>query len=822
MAITINTNVPSLNAQRNLNHSQNALNTAMQRLSSGLRINSAKDDAAGLAISDRMTSQIRGLNQAARNANDGISLAQTAEGALQESTNILQRMRELAVQSANDTNSASDRSSINDELVQLQEELDRIAETTEFNGRKLIDGSMAEDTTNKATFQVGSNAGVNQTISFGIDSAQGKDLSQVGTTIQAPNGDEETGTSLSSSTVTFAEGDLTVNGQSIVVENATAAMLAAAIDDVDGVTATASNTQAIDFAAIELETSTEIDEVGTTGNVVPGDSATGDSVAITGITDVAADSVTGIDISLDGGTTPFAIDWNAAGLESFSDWDDVTDAAGLETVLNAQTGLSANLDGETLTITAEPGADLHVGAGGAFTDGTDPVGSTGEVVAGDPATGDSVAITGITDVAAASVTGIDISLDGGTTPFAIDWNAAGLESFSGWVDVTDAAGLETVLNAQTGLSANLDGETLTITAEPGADLHVGAGGALTTEGIGEVGDTGGVVAGDPATGPSVAITEFDADAGGSVGGIDLSLDGSAFEINWGAEGLDDYTGWGDVENTASLVTVLNAQDGLAAAYDSETQTLTITADSGVALTVNAAENGALFSVSDPIVDGDYTVTLEVGELSYELSNENISSTGSTLTAEMVRDAINNLEAGFTATLTADGIEIFRADGESFTMSQTGTFEGGFTLEDNTGTEFNGQISLDSNSNIILTGDGLIDAGLNRVGIATTTIDQINVLERTDSVIAIASVDAAISKIDQIRGGLGAIQNRFESTIANLANVAENLSSARSRILDADIAQETSAMIKNNILQQAGVSILVQANQAPQMALSLLQ
>lgn len=180
MAITINTNVASLNAQRNLGASQGSLNKSMQRLSSGLRINSAKDDAAGLAISDRMTAQIRGLNQASRNANDGISLAQTAEGALQESTNILQRMREIAVQSANDTNSVSDRSSLNDEVVQLQEELDRIASTTEFNGRKIIDGSMAN-----ATFQVGANAGTNQTISFGINSAAGADLGTAGEVVIA-------------------------------------------------------------------------------------------------------------------------------------------------------------------------------------------------------------------------------------------------------------------------------------------------------------------------------------------------------------------------------------------------------------------------------------------------------------------------------------------------------------------------------------------------------------------------------------------------------------------------------------------------------------
>ena len=153
MALTINTNVMSLNAQRNLGTSQSQLAKSMQRLSSGLRINSAKDDAAGLAISDRMTSQIRGLNQASRNANDGISLAQTAEGALQESTNILQRMRELAVQSANDTNTSSDRASLQAEVSQLQSELDRIAETTTFNGKNLLDGSLGG-----AKFQVGANA----------------------------------------------------------------------------------------------------------------------------------------------------------------------------------------------------------------------------------------------------------------------------------------------------------------------------------------------------------------------------------------------------------------------------------------------------------------------------------------------------------------------------------------------------------------------------------------------------------------------------------------------------------------------------------------
>ncbi len=168
MALVINTNVASLNAQRNLGKTQQKLAQALQRLSSGLRINSAKDDAAGLAISDRMTSQIRGLNQAARNANDGISLSQTAEGALQETTNMLQRMRELAVQSANDTNTAEDRASLDAEFQSLKEEIDRIAITTAFNGKTILTGSYAS---NAFIFHVGAEA--DQVISLTIAGASG-------------------------------------------------------------------------------------------------------------------------------------------------------------------------------------------------------------------------------------------------------------------------------------------------------------------------------------------------------------------------------------------------------------------------------------------------------------------------------------------------------------------------------------------------------------------------------------------------------------------------------------------------------------------------
>ena len=160
MAMTINTNIQSLNAQRNLGTSQSSLSTSMQRLSSGLRINSAKDDAAGLAIATRMGTQVTGLNQAARNANDGVSLAQTAEGSLSTIGTNLQRIRELAVQSRNATNSVEDRAALQKEVSQLKSEIDRVADTTNFNGTKLLDGNFTEQ-----EFQVGANQGQIITVS---------------------------------------------------------------------------------------------------------------------------------------------------------------------------------------------------------------------------------------------------------------------------------------------------------------------------------------------------------------------------------------------------------------------------------------------------------------------------------------------------------------------------------------------------------------------------------------------------------------------------------------------------------------------------------
>ena len=217
MASFINTNVSSLNAQRNLGMSQSSLATSMQRLSSGLRINSAKDDAAGLAISERMTSQVRGLNQAARNANDGISLAQTAEGALGQVSDNLQRIRELAVQSRNGTNNATDRAAIQQEVSQLKSEIGRVARDTAFNGTNLLDGSF----TGKA-FQVGANQG--QTIT--IDSIANANVAQLGTWDSVATASTSGSSGQFTAAAAAAVGDdftLTVGGVAVATYTATAA-----------------------------------------------------------------------------------------------------------------------------------------------------------------------------------------------------------------------------------------------------------------------------------------------------------------------------------------------------------------------------------------------------------------------------------------------------------------------------------------------------------------------------------------------------------------------------------------------------------------------
>ncbi len=286
MPQVINTNIASLNAQRNLNTSQTALSTALQRLSSGLRINSAKDDAAGLSIADRMTSQIRGLNQAARNANDGISLAQTAEGALSQSGDILQRIRELAIQSANATNSAGDRQSLNSEVNQLVTELSRIASTTTFNGLKILDGTYQGQ-----QFQVGAEA--NQTIGVSIQGAGASDLKNNTITLKSAGSNDGLGeASAAANTAPAGNGagaqTLTVAGSSgsttvSVAANDSAYTIASNINNVSGSTgvmAKASTTATLSTISAAGTISFSLNGGGTATSISAQISSTSDLTAI--------------------------------------------------------------------------------------------------------------------------------------------------------------------------------------------------------------------------------------------------------------------------------------------------------------------------------------------------------------------------------------------------------------------------------------------------------------------------------------------------------------------------------------------------------------
>ena len=594
MAQVINTNIASLNAQRNLNSSQSSLNTSLERLSSGLRINSAKDDAAGLAISSRFTTQINGLNQAVRNANDGISLAQTAEGALGASGDSLQRIRQLALQSANSTNSASDRAALNAEAQQLLAEIDRVGQTTQFNGTNILDGSFSS-----AQFQVGANA--NQTISFSVSGATTATLGSF----------QATGTAVSASA--FDGAGFTINGVEVGVSAATAAA---------GVTAESATAKA---TAINSVTN------------LTGVTATATN-SVTGIAPIAGTSLANGDLVING-ISVGAIAGDASAVTQGRNARDAINA------VSTQTGVTATADASTgaLTLTAADGRDITI-----------------------QALGDS-------NQAATDI-----------------YNSTGL-----------LAG-----TAHTGQ----DGYTFTFGATDPTD-----GNTLTIDGI---------------------TYEFDNDSSTTSGNIAVTFTGT------------------EATDAAALEAAIDAQRA-------------------------AGNTTATASVSGAVV----TV------VNAQLGNESLSVSG-TVTGVTQADA--DVGTPTDATATAGGVQ-------------------------NRGT-----LTLSSASNFTLGGADLSYGGLASASTSLTQLSTVDISTVSGANDALAVLDGALNQINSIRGDLGAIQNRFESTISNLSTTAENLSAARSRILDTDFAAETANLTRATILQQAGTSILSQANSLPQQVLSLLQ
>jgi flagellin len=345
MPSIINTNVNSLTAQRQLSVSQNSMATSMARLSSGLRINSAKDDAAGLAISERFTAQIRGVNQAGRNANDGISLAQTAEGDLAQISNNLQRIRELAVQSANSTNSASDRASLNNEAAALISENDRVASTSAFNGIKLLDGTFTAQ-----NFQVGANGTSNDQISVtSIASARGNAL---GVGAASSFASAVTGSLITASTG-IAAGDVQINGYQVGASVA------------DGVSNNTSTSSGIAIAAAINAISGNTNVTATVrATAVAGTTVTGFATALT----AGAVVINGVDI----GAVAAATTAGGRGGQIAAAINAKTSQTGVTATFNSTTGAVAlaAADGRNIDVTTNAtslAVNTGLGSGGAVT-----------------------------------------------------------------------------------------------------------------------------------------------------------------------------------------------------------------------------------------------------------------------------------------------------------------------------------------------------------------------------------------------------------------------------------------------------------------------
>ena len=627
MAQVINTNIASLNAQRNLNSSQSQLNTSLERLSSGLRINSAKDDAAGLAISSRFTTQINGLNQAVRNANDGISLAQTAEGALDASGDSLQRIRQLALQSANSTNSASDRAALNAEVQQLLAEIDRVGQTTQFNGTNILDGSFSS-----AQFQVGANA--NQTINFSV----------AGATTDILGAFQVTSSAVSSSA--FDGDGLTINGIEVGVSAQTSAA---------GVTAASAAAKATAINAVTNQT---------------------------GVTATATNSVTGSAPLVGVGLSNGELVINGISVGSVaSSTSAITQGRNARDAINAvstQTGVTATADSSTgaLTLTAADGRDITL-----TTSGTD-------------AATRQVAIQNIQNA-----TGLDAS------------------------DCVGATVNEVV--------------TLTFDANVSSAASAPAGTGVVT------GDTAG-------TGDTIVI-------GGQT-------------------------------------------------YQFVTDAANVTSGNVAVVLASGAAHGAAITALEAAIDAEVAA-----------GRSTVDTSGTTATTLTLTSNVLGIN-----TVTAGGAVPVEVATNAAAITSAITTPGVVPADDADGKTTRGTLTLSSASNFTLGGADLAFAGLSSASPALSKLNTVNISTVTGANNAISILDGALSQVNSIRAGLGAVQTRFESTIANLSTTAENLSAARSRILDADFAAETANLTRATILQQAGISILAQANALPQQVLSLLQ
>lgn len=889
MPAIINTNIASLNAQRNLNTSQSALATSLQRLSSGLRINSAKDDAAGLSIADRMTAQVRGLNQAVRNANDGVSLAQTAEGALQETGNILQRMRELAIQSSNATNSASDRKSLQSEANQLMAELNRISETTNFNGLNLLDGTFTTQ-----NFQVGANA--NQTISVSVSGASAETLGaeQVTSQISAAKGANtatlngsslgataavtttaalaRTANDFSSATTARITNPAGTTTDVSIAATSTAAETAALLTAATGVEAVGYNAATLDFTNILNHTTLNTVDA---GDIVSFDLSTDAGTAqtvsyVVGATDAA--TRTNILAALNTAVTAINTangdsDLSVTGSSTFSTADQINISSASGVDINVASFALANTTvNYTLDFTAVNAADSDVVTTATFT-GVAAINFTLATAAG--AANDNLFAAMTADSATLAAAGYTFTQSGGAGTAIEIKRTTGSADSSGDSTVTIGA----IANAgTTGVVLTNSGASTGITV---ATLTNGALSSAATAAVGAITATG-LVAG--LNGTAVDLVEAGNNSTSVRGQVTVAAE-TGYSLQFVTNAAEFESGASDATNITLAAT---ASVGIAEGNGVSAQTLSI---SGLAAqSVAVAENSTAKQVAASVnaVSGTTGVTATArseatlsglsanGTVSFNLYGSNttavaISAAVTTSDFSALATAINQRTGttGVTAEVTTAGslklvnsagydikIETFEhsaavtdpsgATDAAQTMSVTGLTGTAITLSDG-GTTVEGghldsaviagRVTLNSNSGpFSVTSDTVNASGgmLNTtaagesVTSAKAKLSAVDISTSSGAQSAVDVIDAAMAQVNAIRADLGAVQNRFQSTVSNLTTTSENIAAARSRIQDADFAAETAQLTRNQILQQAGTAMLAQANQLPNNVLTLLR
>jgi flagellin len=760
----INTNIVSLNAQANLANSQSTLATDIQRLSSGLRINSAADDAAGMAIATRMGSQIAGQNQAVRNANDGISLSQTAQGAMQSIVANLQTMRDLAVQSANATYSSSDRASMNAEVQQLKAEIDRVAGSTTFNGVNLLDGTFTAQ-----NFQVGANNTSNDSIQ--VASIANMHTSQLGSAGSSYSATVTGG----ATTAALNAGDLTLNGYQVG---------ASQLGTSPGQTADSAFSIAQAINGISASS----------GVTATANASTVTGTAATSYTAVAANtfSINGVSIGA------IAAGGNAAGQGA--------NAAAAINLLSAQTGVTAVANATTgaLTLTAADGRNISITMNGSGTLGA--VGVTGSALNDASVLSTQLGLTTsqIGTQSVAAVAGATAAAGGGTIVSTAPGTAAG----------TIAAGTLTANGVNVGavtLTSNTYGAaTAAVAAAIGTTLTVSAGmtagSTYTFTTVGGTAQTFSIVAtGVAATDAQAIRTAFNAFAGTTT----LTGASNVLTAAGGTFGIAVTSVNGQAITASTAAATANAAQLAVSAGTLGTQAYGGAQYNGQQIA--AAINTALASATGgATVNGTAAANAATGIIT-------ITSGTSATTIGMGGTAASSAAATTNQTTLASQTGFSAAQlGNQAVTGVAATSHGTVTL------------TSSSSSGIEVGGAAYASAGLSAGLTAATTTSTVNsissmdVSTAADASNAIATIDGAINIVNAAAGQMGAVQNRFQSVVSNLQTTVQNLTAAQSRIQDTDFAATTASLTQAQILQQAGTAMLAQANAMPNAVLTLLK